>query len=105
MTELQAVLTEIALIDRKSDGICRELHRRVGAFNVMSCYGWQLAWDRCPDLWARRQALGPSRWGAMDRRDAILAKQKRAAERLERAKYRTELKKCQSCGEYSRVAA
>lgn len=74
--------------------------------NIFDAGSWQLAWDRYPDLYERRQALSALRFPLMEARDAILYRERQAAERRVRAASRkTALKRCATCGEYSRVAA
>ena len=62
----------IKVIDRKIDGIRKELIRRVGAFNTLSADSWQLAWNRNPDLDARHNALFRFRGVAQQTRDLII---------------------------------
>lgn len=105
MTGLTQINATIRQIDRNSDGICRELLRRTRV-NIFDAGSWQLAWDRNPDLWARRETLHQPRWEAMGRRDELLRKEQRATERRSRAAIRkTVLKRCDACGEFSRIAA
>lgn len=82
---LAGQLEAIRIIDRKIDGIRKELFRRVGAFNAMSADGWQLAWNRNPDLDERHAALFRFRGVAQQTRDLIIEREHQAARRRERA--------------------
>lgn len=84
MTPLQ----QIRLIDKRIDGITLELFRRGGRFNTFDCHGWQLAWDRAPDLRIRRNELFRLRGLAQQERDALIEKEYRTAQRRQRASYR-----------------
>lgn len=85
---LTSQIETIRLIDKRIDGIRLELFRRGARFNTFDCHGWQLAWDRNPDLWGRREALYRFRDIAQQTRDAIMEADFRAAQRRERAAMR-----------------
>lgn len=78
----------IRIIDKKIDGIRLELYRRVGRFNTLEAAAWDLAWRRCPDLYARQEALFRFRGVAQQIRDAIIDTEYRAEQRRERAAHR-----------------
>jgi hypothetical protein len=79
---------EIRLIDKRIDGVRLELFRRGARFNTFDCHGWQLAWDRNPDLYGRQLALSRRRGIAQQECDAIAEREYRAAQRRQRAAYR-----------------
>lgn len=79
---------QIRIIDKKIDGIRLELFRRVGRFNTMDAGGWQLAWDRHPDLYARHTELFRQRGELQVVRDAEIDRQYRAEQRKLRRSYR-----------------
>lgn len=79
---------QIAQIDRNIDGISLELFRRAGRFNTMSADSWQLAWDRNPDLRARREELYRQRGELQIIRDAETERAYRAEQRRVRRSYR-----------------
>lgn len=79
---------QIALIDKRIDGVRMELFRRVGRFNTMSANSWQLAWDRHPDLYARQSGLFCQRGVLQQVRDAEAERAYRADQRRVRASYR-----------------
>lgn len=83
-----AATDQIRQIDRNIDGIRRELFRRVGRFNTFCAHGWQLAWDRHPDLRAKETELFRLRGIAQQERDAQIERDYRAAQRKQRAAYR-----------------
>jgi hypothetical protein len=82
---LTSQIETIRLIDKRIDGIRLELFRRGARFNTLDAAGWQLAWDRNPDLLGRHEALFRFRGIAQDTRDAIIESDHRAAQRRERA--------------------
>lgn len=69
---LTQVKANIRLVDRKIDGIRRELMRRVGKFNTLSANAWQLAWDRCPDLREMETTLFAERGNLQQARDHLI---------------------------------
>jgi hypothetical protein len=75
----------IAAIDRRIDGVRLELFRRGCRFNTMSAHGWQIAWDRHPDLGARNDFLYRLRGLAQLDRDAEIERTYRADQRRARA--------------------
>lgn len=76
---------QIILIDKRLDGIRLEVFRRLGRFNSQSADCWDLAWARCPDLYARQGDLYRQR-GAMQKvRDAALEREYRAEQRRKRS--------------------
>lgn len=108
MSDLQAILEQIRIIDARSDGVCREVFRRTRV-NIFDSGSWQLAWDRYPDLYERRQQLSRQRWPLMETRDAILTKEARAAERRQQAEYRkaaaaAAAARCPTCGSHTLAA-
>lgn len=108
--ELQATLAQIAQIDRRVDGIRLEVFRRGNRFFMHDTWGWQLAWDRHPDLHERQTALYRQRGQLQLVRDREIEREYQAEQRRQRAAERaairkTVLKRCDACGEYSRVAA
>lgn len=107
---LQAALAQIAQIDRLIDGVRLEVFRRGNRFFMHDIWGWQLAWDRHPDLKARDTALFCQRGQLQLVCDAELERAYQAEQRSKRAVERaairkTVLKRCDACGEFSRVAA
>lgn len=78
----------IRQIDRNIDGIRLELYRRGLRFNIYCSHGWQLAWDRNPDLAARNQTLFQLRGLAQLARDAAIEREYRTAQRRQRRAYR-----------------
>jgi hypothetical protein len=79
----------IRQIDRHIDGVTLELFRRGGRFNIFDAGAWQLAFDRHPDLGARRDTLFRLRGLAQLDRDAQAERDYRAAQRKQRRAYRT----------------
>lgn len=72
----------------KGLGIRLDLYRRVGRFNTFCSHGWQLAWDRNPDLHARRTELFRQRGELQQIRDAEIDRAYRAEQRRARRSYR-----------------
>jgi hypothetical protein len=83
MTSAQAQ-QQINLIDKRIDGVRLELFRRVGRFNTFCSWGWQLAWDRNPDLHARQTDLYRQRGELQQIRDAEIECKYQATARRER---------------------
>jgi hypothetical protein len=79
-----SVFEQIRIIDKRIDGIRLELHRRGPAFSTFDSHGWQCAWDRNPDLYARHNDLFRQRGDLQVIRDAEIEKRWRAQERAER---------------------
>lgn len=78
---------QIALIDKRIDGIRLELYRR-GSRPGLNVSEWTLVWERNPDLWARNEELFRQRGAAQLVRDAEINRAYRAEQRRIRASYR-----------------
>lgn len=83
MQTLSEVQAQIRQIDRNIDGIRSALYAR-GRFDNLSAHGWQLAWDRNPDLHARETELFRQRGELQQQRDALIESEYRAEQRRQR---------------------
>lgn len=95
----------IAEIDALIDANTRALVRRLRHDPGMSARDWQTAWDRCPDLKARKDALYGERGAAQLIRDRaeheawkLQQRRERAAQRKALAAERKGCRTCFACG-------
>lgn len=79
--------TPIDVIDRQIDVNRAALATRVRAI-PQTAWGWQTAWDRCPDLYARDCELMRQRGVAQQERHAQLNAEYRREQRIARAAQR-----------------
>ncbi|WP_375782868.1 hypothetical protein ACE10Z_23425 [Bradyrhizobium sp. Pha-3] len=82
---LAGQLEAIWIIDRKIDGIRKELCRRVSGVRIFDANDWHLAYNRHPDLRDRAEALWRLRGVAQQTRDLIIEREYQAELRRERA--------------------
>jgi hypothetical protein len=93
---MSATLRSIEEIDRSIDANTRALMTRLHCDPGMSAHNWQNAWDRCPDLRQRRDALYRERGEAQVERDRLEEREYQRQQRSERAKRRHLLRRAEA---------